>query len=267
MHIYTLNYTVKKQSTILTMAAHKESNIYDKPEAQEKSDTYIKSTAIKKSHGRCSCTSIVKYLAAIVVSSIAIAAFVMGVVSLNNNPLTEKDISFVTEFNEFNNTLASFSKDLADLELNIEDLHAEFRDSSENKTMNAILQLSIQFNTSREQIEQLYQVIGEILEQQNSTQSQVDELVLNFYELKQRQNQTEQQIRVNIDNLKNFVENRFDEIENSTLSKSELHGVETKLSTLESRVDEIDNVLSSGVILMSKYSLAVGLVTMLCVYL
>ncbi len=123
------------------MAAHKESNIYDKPEAQEKSDTYIKSTAIKKSHGRCSCTSIVKYLAAIVVSSIAIAAFVMGVVSLNNNPLTEKEISFVTEFN---NALASFSKDLADIELNIEELHAEFRDSSENKTMDAILQLSIQ---------------------------------------------------------------------------------------------------------------------------
>ena len=38
----------------------------------------IKSTAIIKSHGRCSCTSIVKYLAAIVVTLIAIAAFVMG---------------------------------------------------------------------------------------------------------------------------------------------------------------------------------------------
>ncbi len=200
----------------------------------------IKSTAIIKSHGRCSCTSIVKYLAAIVATSIAIAAFVMSV------------------------TLASVSKDLADLEINIEE--AEFRDSSENKTNNAILQLSIQFNKSREQIEQLHQVIGEIWEQQNSTQSQVDELLLNFYELKQTQNQTEQQIRVNIDNLKNFVENRFDEIENSTLAKSELLGVETKLSTLEGRVDEIDNVLSSGVILMSKYSLAVGLVTMLCVY-
>ncbi len=186
---------------------------------------------------------------------------------MNNTPLTEKEISFVTEFNEFNDTLASVSKDLADLEINIEELRAEFRDSSENKTNNAILQLSIQFNKSREQIEQIYQVIGEILEQQNSTQSQVDELLLNFYELKQRQNQTEQQIRVNIDNFKNFVENRFDEIENSTLAKSELHGVETKLSTLEGRVDEIDNVLSSGVILMSKYSLAVGLVTMLCVYL
>ena len=135
------------------------------------------------------------------------------------------------------------------------------------KTRQWMQSYSYLFRAAREQIEQLYQVIGEILEQQNSTQSQVDELLLNFYELKQRQNQTEQQIRVNIDNLKNFVENRFDEIENSTLAKSELHGVETKLSTLEGRVDEIDNVLSSGIILMSKYSLAVGLVTMLCVYL
>ncbi len=75
------------------------------------------------------------------------------------------------------------------------------------------------------------------------------------------------QIQANIDSFVNDVANRFSDIENSTLAKSELLGVETKLSDLEGRVDEIDNVLSSGVILISKYSLVVGLVTVLCVYL
>ena len=269
---------------------------YDKvkPKDQETStsDTH---TVIKKSHGRCSSTNCLKYLAAAVVTSIATAALVMSVVNWNqqNNTtlMTDKQIS------SMNNNLTSLLNRLADLELNNEELRDNFRESSQNNTLNAILQLSIQVNNSREQIERLNEVIREMAEQQNSSKRQIDELLINVYELEQRQNQTEEQIRVHVDNLRNDVGNRIDEIENSTLAqleqrqiqtekiradidnfridvgnrfdeienstpaKSELHQVETDLSNLESRVHELE--LSSGVVLMSKYSLVVGLVTVL----
>ena len=273
---------------------------YDKVKPNDQ-ETSTSDTHIKKSHGRCSSssTNCLKYLGVAVVALIAIAALVMSVVNWqqqNNTPLPDKQISFM---NEYNNNLTL--NRLAELELNNEELRDNFRESSQNNTLNVILQLSIQVNNSREQIERLNEVIREMVEQQNSTKRQIDELLINVYELEQRQNQTEEQIRVHVDNLRNDVGNRideienstlaqleqrqiqtekiradidnfridvgnrFDEIENSTLAKSELHQVETDLSNLESRVHELE--LSSGVVLMSKYSLVVGLVTVLCVYL
>ncbi len=54
------------------------------------------------------------------------------------------------------------------------------------------------------------------------------------------------------------VTNRFQGIENSTLAKSELVVVEMQLDDLMERVNNIEQTLSSGAMLASRYSLVIG---------
>ncbi len=58
------------------------------------------------------------------------------------------------------------------------------------------------------------------------------------------------------------VTNRFQGIENSTLAKSELVVVEMQLDDLMERVNDIEQALSSGAMLASRYSLVMGLVSL-----
>lgn len=74
------------------------------------------------------------------------------------------------------------------------------------------------------------------------------------------------QIRQDVESFVMSVENRFQNIENSTLAKTELLMVETQLANLMNRVGEIEQTLSSGTTLLSRYSLIVGLATFVWLY-